>query len=276
MAKYNNEIIGASFVAGGEIELNTSWYGKNVVCPESKLFYILDGELIVKTEEQTILAKKGDMVLIPSGIRHDFYLSEKKYAKKFWFHFDMRNGNGDYFDKITLPMIVNVGKSAYIEKIFRKLFERVASKEIKDKTAISGIICSLVAMYEENCPFIERSEDDNEISKIKRYIRKNYSKNFTLSELSNMANLSENYFVRKFKENTGFSPMHYVMSVKIEIAKFMLENKEDSITQIMESVGFLDSAHFSKTFKMFTGHSPKKYREIYINYPFNSSKISKQ
>ena len=53
--------------------------------------------------------------------------------------------------------------------------------------------------------------------------------------------------------------------IKLERAKFLLEQSHESVGAIMEQLGFFDAAHFSKIFKQRYGHSPRKYREIY-NY----------
>ena len=97
------------------------------------------------------------------------------------------------------------------------------------------------------------------------HVKNNYSEKFTLSTLAKIANLSPNYFVRKFKQRTGFSPLSYVTNLKIEKAKVMLEQSTQPVSTIMEQLGFYDSAHFSKLFKVSCGHSPRKYRDIYKN-----------
>jgi AraC-like DNA-binding protein len=84
-------------------------------------------------------------------------------------------------------------------------------------------------------------------------------------ELAKFVNLSPNYFVRKFKKRTGHSPIQFVKMIKLERAKFLLEQSFEPVNAIMEQLGFYDAAHFSKMFKLRYGHSPKKYREIY-NY----------
>jgi len=53
--------------------------------------------------------------------------------------------------------------------------------------------------------------------------------------------------------------MKYGKKLKIERAKALLKHS-DSITEIGEKLGFYDQAHFSRTFKSFTGQSPKEYR----------------
>ena len=59
----------------------------------------------------------------------------------------------------------------------------------------------------------------------------------------------------------GVSPIHYINSLRLNKAKKMLEETNTPISQIMEAIGFYDSAYFSKTFKEYYGCSPKEYRD---------------
>ena len=123
-------------------------------------------------------------------------------------------------------------------------------------------------------PLTEKQQKGDEIERIITYLKSHYDENPTVNDLCKLANLSPNYFVKKFKERTGYPPMRYLTVLKMELAKFLLQNTEDSVGKIMEQVGFFDSAHFSKTFKSISGYSPRKYREIYGKSPFNVHNIN--
>ena len=63
--------------------LDPTWTAKNLVCSNSKLFYILEGEIAIIIKNTTMIAKKGDLVLIPAGVMHDYHLTKLNYAKNF-------------------------------------------------------------------------------------------------------------------------------------------------------------------------------------------------
>ncbi len=268
-----NQQISANFVNGGFIKLNTAWNTKNVVCPESKLFYILEGELAVETEGKVHIGKKGDMMLIPAELKHSFYLTAKGDAEKFWMHFDLKVGGTNYFENYSVPLKITVGENGFVKKTFKDLFEKSKSDKPSDKLTASAQVLSLVAFYTQNCIVTEKRHVGDEIERVITYLKSRYDENPTLKDLTELANLSPNYFVKKFKERTGYPPMRYLTVLKMELAKFLLQNTEDSVGKIMEQVGFFDSAHFSKTFKAISGYSPRKYREIYGKSPFNVHNI---
>ena len=119
----------------------------------------------------------------------------------------------------------------------------------------------MVSYYVSNCHYKENKLEKTEIDFVIDYIKQHYSERFTVEKLSQIANFTPTYFIRKFRDYTGYSPISYTNIVKLEEAKYLLEQTSDPINDIMEKVGFFDAAHFSKIFKKHYGFSPTKYRE---------------
>lgn len=256
----------ATYHHGGRFIITPAWHDKNVICPNSKIYYVIDGEICVETEKEILIAKKGDAILIPAGIKHSYHLTEKLFAEKYWFHFDLRFGTNNFFENFEFPFITHLGENEYIYTLFETAVEKAKSSKISDKLACSGAVCSIISYYMDKCTFIQTNVTDNdEIDSIITFIKKNYCEKFTLEELASNANISPNYFVRKFKERTGQPPLKYINNLKLERAKFLLEHSNKFINVIMEEVGFLDQAHFSKLFRATTGYSPRKFREVFTN-----------
>lgn len=259
---FYSEQISSSFVWGGHTILTQSWKDKNVIIPHSKLFYITDGEILIELDNQKISAKAGDMVLIPSGKKHSYGLSGNEFTKKFWFHFDMGIGGKSIFDRYDLPHKISIGKNKRIEELFSCVLTSAKSNKPEKKLATSSAILSLLSFYFEKSFYKQNIVSDSEIDMAMEYIKNNFSERFTLDEIAKKVNLSPNYFVKKFKERTGYSPIQYVTVVKMERAKFLIEQSREPISNIMEELGFYDASHFSKLFKKYCGYSPKKFREI--------------
>ncbi len=257
------ETLSATFYFGAKETLSPLWHDKNVISPNSKVYYVLDGELIVETETEVLLAKKGDMILLPAGVKHNFYLTEKKYAVKYWFHFDLKAGNESFFENYNFPYKIHVGINSHLSNLFDVAISRASGRNANDTLAASGMVMAIVSYYFDHCAYTEKKYTADEIDTLIKLVKNNYSENYSLEDLAKHVNLSPNYFVKKFKKRTGHSPMQFIKIIKLERAKFLLEQSNKSVNSIMEQTGFLDSAHFSKIFKARYGHSPKKFREIY-------------
>ena len=68
-------------------------------------------------------------------------------------------------------------------------------------------------------------------------------------------------FKRRFQAATGYAPLDYVQSLRIEEAKQMLETTDDAIDAIAGEVGYTEPAAFRRVFKRAVGIAPLQYRQ---------------
>lgn len=88
------------------------------------------------------------------------------------------------------------------------------------------------------------------IEKINAIVDENYSDNsFSIDKMSEMMNMSRATFYRKFSELTGTAPADYIRKVRLRKAYRLLEDKQQTVTEICEVVGFQSVSHFRKSFK---------------------------
>lgn len=96
-----------------------------------------------------------------------------------------------------------------------------------------------------------------------QYITENYGKKITLEEVSSLANFSPAYFSTMFKKETGMKMLDYLTLCRINAAKKLLKQSDDSISSISMQVGFSEQKYFSKKFSKIVGVSPSKFRSLY-------------
>lgn len=74
------------------------------------------------------------------------------------------------------------------------------------------------------------------------------------------------YLSRIFKQETGLSPVTYLLKLRIEKSRQLLrERPELSVEQVASSVGLTDALYFSRQFKRFCAQSPSTYRQATAN-----------
>lgn len=93
------------------------------------------------------------------------------------------------------------------------------------------------------------------------YIAENYASNIKINELADHIGVNRSYLTSSFKKVTGYSPKEYLVSLRMENAKQMLEQTNLPVNSIASSVGYTDQLAFSRMFKRYSGVSPKAYRE---------------
>lgn len=74
--------------------------------------------------------------------------------------------------------------------------------------------------------------------------------------------LSPNYFGDLIKKETGKSPLEYIQSKVIDLAKEKIFDTTKSVSEIAYDLGFKYPQHFSRFFKQRVGHTPNEYRGL--------------
>lgn len=107
---------------------------------------------------------------------------------------------------------------------------------------------------------------DPELEKINQYIDDHVCETVTNVNIANYLHLNPSYFSRFFKKRYGKNFTDYVHLYKMELAKNLLNNPNETMENVAYSLGYSDRAYFSKVFKKYVGTSPSEYK----------SKVSKE
>jgi len=85
MSDFYNEAVSAMYHHGSRIKLTPSWHDKNIICPNSKIYYVLRGEICVETDDEILIARAGDAILISAGVKHSSILQNLDLQKNIGF-----------------------------------------------------------------------------------------------------------------------------------------------------------------------------------------------
>jgi AraC-like DNA-binding protein len=80
--------------------------------------------------------------------------------------------------------------------------------------------------------------------------------------LARVAHTSPAHFSRRFARAFGTSPHRYLVARRVERAKRLLAETEDSMLEIAEAVGFGGPASFATGFRRVAGVTPSAYRRL--------------
>lgn len=94
------------------------------------------------------------------------------------------------------------------------------------------------------------------------YIRTNFSEDITLTELAGMAHLNKSYFVREFKKRVGTTPVGYLINIRLEHAKTLLQETGYPVKAVAGLCGYKDPSFFSSYFKKRFGLTPEELRSL--------------
>lgn len=96
------------------------------------------------------------------------------------------------------------------------------------------------------------------------YIYKHIHYRITLKELADYLELSESYLSKLFSKEMGRPLSDYILNLKIEKAKNLLQYSEYSIGDIANYLSFSSQSHFIQVFQKKNGLTPYRYRAKYF------------
>lgn len=98
------------------------------------------------------------------------------------------------------------------------------------------------------------------LRRVEAYIEENLDAPLRISELAEIAGLSEFHFARMFKTSMGEPPHRYVQRLRVERAKRLISETEMDLSEIALACGFGTQSHFSACFRKRTGFTPSAWR----------------
>lgn len=93
------------------------------------------------------------------------------------------------------------------------------------------------------------------------YVTENWDGSISVADIAKKCCVSESTVYHLFQRELGQTPVHFINSIKINVAIEHLENGNLSVGAISSLVGFNSENHFRKVFASLTGMTPLKYKK---------------
>jgi len=248
-----------------------------------EVVYLPDGSLRVGVNNIIYAMEPGDILLITGGDIH-YFVPEPKHVNRLILFFDMA-----YFEAVfpearnkrfTRGLITEKESKApgnqVASSVHKALEEQILGitreyDERRDayKIAMRARLFDILVILLREIPMQayspqERIRNMNRLGRLDnvfRYVEDNYTSEITLEKISSVANFSEYYFIRFFKEATGMTFGKYLNNFRVEKAVELLKNEDDSITEIVFKSGFGSIKTFNRVFRQIKGYSPTAYKK---------------
>jgi AraC-like DNA-binding protein len=244
----------------------------------AELAYILSGKGKYLVEGNEFDVNAGDLVICNPGVKHTHIISNPKEPT-----IEFISGFTDFHFMNMAPNSIELPDNSYVlhttgelkQEITKHCYAMIAEKESKQLGRYFMFKAHLMQMLllvireisdvekteQKGCNF-ETYNKNYAVNRIINYLNENYEHKISLEQIAHNMYLSPVYISKIFKEETGESPINYLIKIRLEKAKdILLDSDNGSIKNIANQVGYDDVYHFSKLFKKYYGISPLYYRK---------------
>jgi AraC-like DNA-binding protein len=147
-------------------------------------------------------------------------------------------------------------------RIFHSLINEIHSQALGFTTRINQLVDELLITIARKLTHQNNPPRDfpKAFMQLEQSLRMDLSHQWTVEEMAAITGMGTTIFNEKVKSYSGFTPINYLINIRISEAIKMLKRKEKNITDIALETGFYSSQHFSTTFKKLTGYTPGEFR----------------
>ncbi|MEA5012263.1 MAG: AraC family transcriptional regulator [Angelakisella sp.] len=235
-----------------------------------ELLYVARGKGHAIIGDSGFELKVGDLIIINPSIMHQERSCPESPLSLVFLGIDNFQFNGlpaNYLiNPLLSPVIPLTRFRKKVESCFSDLIYETSSGIPFYKEMSQNLVSSLVIFISRILSSLGEWDEvtlTKECQQIKDFIDRNYTQPLSLDTLSETAYFSKHHLAHLFKNQTGISPIKYIIEKRIESACQLLITTRVSIADISFQVGYQDPIYFSQLFKKSKGMSPSAYRKCY-------------
>jgi len=242
---------------------NNDWIHLKRILADYELILVTEGQLFIADHIKNYVVNAGEyLIMSPTDFQHGYKSSKCVF---YWIHFSQPSfQEGD--KNISVPIHHNLASQERIIILMKQLqdTERRYHNRDLDNYLVTAIIQELYSqcfLYSgKNLPLRGKAQIYTDIID---YVSWHIWEPIRVLEIAKYFGYNEKYLSTFFKKTAGISLKTYILNEKMELAKALLTDTNDAISQIGYSIGFQDNHNFSSSFKKVTGLSPSEYRGSY-------------
>ena len=105
---------------------------------------------------------------------------------------------------------------------------------------------------------VSNGSHTKKIAQATHYLQQHFSETITVETLANLSGMSLSGFHSHFKKITSLSPLQYQKSLRLMEARRLIAQERRGITETAYQVGYESPSQFSREYKRYFGHAPKR------------------
>jgi transcriptional regulator GlxA family with amidase domain len=107
---------------------------------------------------------------------------------------------------------------------------------------------------------LRKDHSDESVRRAQDWLYVHFQQPVSVDAIATHVGMSPRNFIRRFKDATGHTPLSYIHSIRVTMAKRYLEDGQQTVQEVSQAVGYEDVTFFRGLFKRHTGVCPTEYR----------------
>ncbi|MCR5031301.1 MAG: helix-turn-helix domain-containing protein [Lachnospiraceae bacterium] len=228
------------------------------------LLYTSHGTGIVRYMGKEIPLPPGYATLIDCSVPHSYFCAPEEYWDFRWIHFGGTCIEGylsDYMDNWDIAP--NEQGTAFFQGIYEQMQSNEQTSYITCSTRLIGLCSDMLVHVLKNSDATSARISPMVNSAIDLF-EEEFQSDLDLTYICDKLSVSKYYFLRTFKQQTGFTPNDYLITVRLNHAKALLRSTTMTIEEIALECGFSASTYFIQVFKKREAVTPLHYRKFFL------------
>ena len=152
-----------------------------------------------------------------------------------------------------------------VRQIFSSLYkvpDQIKGHYFKLKVIEIFLLLSVISTTNHEKRSSYRKQQVDIVKAVNEHISTQFMKRITIDSLSDQFDIPTSTLKRCFKGVYGTTIHHYLKECRINAAKHLLQESDQSVLEIANAVGYENGSKFTSAFKEATGVTPSAYRKV--------------
>lgn len=176
--------------------------------------------------------------------------------------------------RIPLNTPIILPDASLAQEYIGKIHNELKNSGVQDEEIVKAYLVLFIKMLERKLfPEQQTSPYSRSVLSAMHFMKENRYRPLQLAEIARFVNLSVPRFSVRFRQETGKSPMAYLLEDRLNYARTLFYDRNLTIGEIALRSGFNDPLYFSRQFHRRFGISPSKFREKLLAAISHSPKV---
>jgi AraC-like DNA-binding protein len=230
------------------------------------------GEYEITCSGQTVRVRAPQAFLTPahSPLSIVHHADRRKRFAARWLHFSfLVYQTIDLTSLMEMPLQIPARQGRELGAIIQELLQsekegllEAFSQSIRRRELLWRVLRIVSDLSRFKPEALELLKAGKRLAPLLAHLKNNFSTPLSISQMSELANMSTSRFFAYFQTKMGCSPMEYSKRIRLNAAAAQFSLTDRLIKEVADDTGFANPFHLSREFKRRFGLSPKQYRAV--------------